>query len=67
MVYHCGGTEIDLFHKPEGIKAEHTALSFRMNDIRAAIGELSRSRLTRPVCWAVKEGVAAPSARPPPG
>ncbi len=40
VVYHCGGTEIALFPRPEGTKAEHTALSFRVNDIRAAIGEL---------------------------
>lgn len=35
VVYHCGGTEIALFPKPEGTKAEHTALSFRV-----AINEL---------------------------
>lgn len=40
VVYHCGGTEIALFPKPEGTKAEHTALSFRVDDIRASIGEL---------------------------
>ena len=40
VVYHCGGTEIALFPKPEGTKAEHTALSFRVNDLRAAINEL---------------------------
>lgn len=40
VVYHCGGTEIALFPKPEGTKAEHTALSFKVDDIRAAITEL---------------------------
>lgn len=40
VVYHCGGTEIALFPKAEGTKAEHTALSFRVNDIRAAISQL---------------------------
>lgn len=40
VVYHCGGTEIALFPKAEGTKAEHTALSFRVDDIRAAIGQL---------------------------
>jgi catechol 2,3-dioxygenase-like lactoylglutathione lyase family enzyme len=40
VVYHCGGTEIALFPKPEGTKADHTALSFRVDDIRASIGEL---------------------------
>lgn len=40
VVYRCGGTEIALFPKPEGTKAEHTALSFRVQDIRAAIREM---------------------------
>ena len=40
VVYHCGGTEIALFPKPEGTKAEHTALSFRVEDIRSSILEL---------------------------
>ena len=40
FVYRCGGTEIALFPKAEGTKAEHTALSFKVADIRAAIAEL---------------------------
>ena len=40
VVYHCGGTEIALFPKPDGTKAEHTALSFRVDDIRSSIVEL---------------------------
>lgn len=40
VVYHCGGTELALFPKPEGTKAEHTALSFRVEDIRSSISEL---------------------------
>jgi catechol 2,3-dioxygenase-like lactoylglutathione lyase family enzyme len=40
FVYRCGGTEVALFPKPEGTKAEHTALSFRVDDIAAAIAEL---------------------------
>jgi catechol 2,3-dioxygenase-like lactoylglutathione lyase family enzyme len=40
FVYHCGGTEIALFPRPGGTKAEHTALSFRVGDIRAAVREL---------------------------
>jgi predicted enzyme related to lactoylglutathione lyase len=40
FVYRCGGAEIALFPKPEGTKAEHTALSFKVDDIRAAIGDL---------------------------
>jgi catechol 2,3-dioxygenase-like lactoylglutathione lyase family enzyme len=40
FVYRCGGTEIALFPKPEGTKAEHTALSFAVSDIAAEIAEL---------------------------
>jgi catechol 2,3-dioxygenase-like lactoylglutathione lyase family enzyme len=40
FVYRCGGTEIALFPKPEGTRAEHTALSFQVADIRTAIAEL---------------------------
>ena len=40
FVYRCGGTEIALFTKPEGTKAEHTALSFKVDNIAAAIAQL---------------------------
>ncbi len=40
FVYRCGGTELALFPKPEGTKAEHTAISFRVADIAAAIAGL---------------------------
>ena len=40
FVYRCGGTELALFPKPEGTKADHTALSFRVDDIAAAIRTL---------------------------
>ena len=40
FVYRCGGAEIALFPKPEGTKAEHTALSFRVDDIGAAVRDL---------------------------
>lgn len=40
VVYHCGGCEVALFPKSEGTKAEHTAVSFRVDDIHAAIAEL---------------------------
>jgi len=40
FLYRCGGTEIALFPKPGGTKAEHTALSFRVPDIAASIREL---------------------------
>lgn len=39
VVYRCGGTEIALFPRPEGTKAEHTAVSFRVDDIRVSIRE----------------------------
>jgi len=40
FVYQLGGTELALFPKPEGTRAEHTAVSFRVDDIRAAIRAL---------------------------
>ena len=40
FVYRCGGTEIALFPKPEGTKAQHTALSFRVERIDAAVAQL---------------------------
>ena len=46
FVYRCGGAEIALFPKPEGTKAEHTALSFKVADIRAAIRDLESRGVT---------------------
>lgn len=46
FVYRVGGTEVALFPKPEGTKAEHTALSFKVADIRAAIAELKARGVT---------------------
>jgi catechol 2,3-dioxygenase-like lactoylglutathione lyase family enzyme len=40
FIYRCGGTEIALFPKPEGTKAEHTAVSFLVSDIQAEIADL---------------------------
>jgi catechol 2,3-dioxygenase-like lactoylglutathione lyase family enzyme len=40
FVYRCAGTEVALFPKPEGTKAEHTALSFRVADIAVSVREL---------------------------
>lgn len=40
FVYRCGGTEVALFPKPEGTKAQHTALSFQVADIAATIATL---------------------------
>lgn len=36
----AGGAELALFPKPEGTRAEHTALSFRVVDIAAAVAAL---------------------------
>ena len=46
FVYRCGGTEIALFPKPEGTKAQHTALSFRVDDIAGAIKLLTARGVT---------------------
>ena len=40
FVYVTGGSTLALFPKPEGTKADHTALSFRVDDIRASIADL---------------------------
>jgi catechol 2,3-dioxygenase-like lactoylglutathione lyase family enzyme len=40
VVYRCGGTEIALFPREGGTRADHTAVSFRVEDIRAAIAVL---------------------------
>jgi catechol 2,3-dioxygenase-like lactoylglutathione lyase family enzyme len=40
FVYRVGGTEIALFPRPEGTRATHTAASFRVADIAAAIRAL---------------------------
>ena len=42
----CGGTEIAFFPKPEGTKAEHTALRFRVGNIADAIGLLKSRGVT---------------------
>ncbi len=36
FVYRCGGTRIALFPKAEGTKAQHTAISFRVDDLVVA-------------------------------
>ena len=40
FVYTVGGSTLALFPKPEGTKADHTAISFRVNDIAATIKQL---------------------------
>jgi catechol 2,3-dioxygenase-like lactoylglutathione lyase family enzyme len=37
FVYHCGGTELALFPRAEGTRATHTAISFKVDRIDAAI------------------------------
>ena len=41
FVYRCGGTDIALFPRDEGTRATHTALSFQVEDIAAAIKTLT--------------------------
>lgn len=41
--YAVGGTTLALFPKPDGTKAEHTAISFRVADIAASIAGLKRA------------------------
>lgn len=43
FVYLVGGSTLALFPKPEGTKADHTAISFRVQDIAASIAQLKRA------------------------
>lgn len=43
FVYTVGGSTLALFPKPEGTKADHTAISFRVEDIAASIDEMKRA------------------------
>jgi len=43
FVYEVGGSILALFPKPEGTKADHTAISFQVADIEASIQELKRA------------------------
>lgn len=43
FVYGVGGSTLALFPKPEGTKADHTANSFKVDDIVASIRELKHS------------------------
>lgn len=42
FVYRVGGSTLALFPKPDGTKAEHTAISFQVADIAASIEQLKR-------------------------
>ena len=46
FVYTVGGGTLALFPKPDGTKADHTALSFRVQDIAASIEEMKRAGVT---------------------
>ena len=43
FVYEVGGSTLALFPKPEGTKADHTAISFRVPDIAASIKQLKQT------------------------
>lgn len=46
VVYRCGGTLLALFPRDGGTKADHTAMSFRVGDIGAAIADLKSRGVT---------------------
>ena len=43
VVYNVGGSTLALFPKPGGTKADHTAISFKVDDIAASIAALKRT------------------------
>jgi len=43
FIYRVGGSTLALFPKPEGTKAEHTAISFQVPDIAASIVALKKA------------------------
>ena len=43
FLYQVGGSTLALFPKPEGTKAEHTAVSFRVSDIARSVVELKKA------------------------
>jgi len=46
FIYRVQGTVLALFPKPEGTKAEHTALSFRVEHIEPAVAALEARGVT---------------------
>ncbi|MEO5931089.1 MAG: VOC family protein [Candidatus Kapaibacterium sp.] len=42
FIYECGGALLALFPKAGGTKADHTAISFRVEDIAATITDLEK-------------------------
>jgi catechol 2,3-dioxygenase-like lactoylglutathione lyase family enzyme len=43
FVYNVAGSMLALFPKPGGTKADHTAISFKVDDIATSIAELKRA------------------------
>jgi catechol 2,3-dioxygenase-like lactoylglutathione lyase family enzyme len=43
FVYSVGGSTLALFPKADGTKAEHTAISFKVEDIAASVAELKKA------------------------
>lgn len=43
FVYSVGGATLALFPKPGGTKADHTAISFKVDDIAASIAALKKA------------------------
>ena len=43
FVYVVAGSTLALFPKPEGTKADHTAISFRVADVAATIAQLKQA------------------------
>ena len=43
FTYEVGGSTLALFPRPDGTKAEHTAISFRVADIAASIAEMKKA------------------------
>ena len=43
FVYSVGGATLALFPKPGGTKADHTAISFKVDDITASIAALKKA------------------------
>lgn len=46
FVYRVGGSTLALFPKPDGTKADHTAVSFQVQDIAASIEKMKRAGVT---------------------
>lgn len=46
FIYTVGGSTLALFPKPEGTRADHTAISFRVEDIAASIEALKHTGVT---------------------